>query len=429
MSARLYLRRFTILAASSLTVISGAAISPALPEIHRAFADLPQADFWIKFFFTLPALAIALGAPVAGFLTDHFGRRRLFILGLGLFGLAGGAGLFLQTFLLLCLSRFCMGFAVSCIMVSATTLIADYHGGVQRTRVLGHQAAFMAFGGMFFLSFGGVLADFHWRAPFTLYLAGMLLLPFAFFTIREVPRNARHHTQESDLDLSFLPGQTLLLFGLAFLGMVAFYMLPTYLPFYVESHSEDLPGLSRWVSRIVPGAEGWDGKSAQTGLALSLSTLFSAIVSVVYRRLKGYCSYGLIYSLVCFLMGSGFWLINHATAAGCPWEVGYRYILLSMVAIGAGMGLYLPNLNSWLTEITPARLRGRVLGGLTACMFLGQFVSPLIVEPIAQSQGLARAYAIAGSAILFVGVAFLLSSLWRWSRRFCPLQQEPEGDS
>ena len=57
---------------ASLTVISGAAISPALPQMHAAFKDLPQADFLVRLVLTIPALFIAILAPLAGLMIGDY---------------------------------------------------------------------------------------------------------------------------------------------------------------------------------------------------------------------------------------------------------------------------------------------------------------------------------------------------------------------
>ena len=73
-----------------------------------------------------------------------------------------------------------LGLAVAGVMVSATTLIADYFKGDARANFMGLQAAFMGFGGVIFLSVGGFIADVNWRLPFLIYLFSWLLLVFFF---------------------------------------------------------------------------------------------------------------------------------------------------------------------------------------------------------------------------------------------------------
>ena len=47
---------------------------------------------------------------------------------------------------------------------------------------------------------------------------------------------------------------------------------------------------------------------------------------------------------------------------------------------GLALGLLLPNLNLLLANHTPAGLRGRLLGGFSAAIFLGHFLSPLLLQ-------------------------------------------------
>ncbi|MEL6527253.1 MAG: MFS transporter, partial [Chloroflexota bacterium] len=70
----------TLLAAGTLTVMASATISPALPAITEAFADTPNIDLLVSLLLTIPALFIALGAPLAGVIVDRFGRKRLLVI-------------------------------------------------------------------------------------------------------------------------------------------------------------------------------------------------------------------------------------------------------------------------------------------------------------------------------------------------------------
>jgi MFS family permease len=53
-----------------------------------------------------------------------------------------------------------------------------------------------------------------------------------------------------------------------------------------------------------------------------------------------------------------------------------------MALVGVGMGLMMPNFSLWLMGFAPLALRGRVIGGLTMAIFIGQFISPLVVVPL-----------------------------------------------
>jgi MFS family permease len=74
--------KIALLLASSMTVMAGAIIAPALPDIERIFADQPRVELLVRLVLTLPALFTAIVAPVAGWAIDRFGRRRLLLGGL-----------------------------------------------------------------------------------------------------------------------------------------------------------------------------------------------------------------------------------------------------------------------------------------------------------------------------------------------------------
>jgi MFS family permease len=83
-----------LLLASTLTVMAGAIIAPVLPLIRGELAIGPTAAGLIV---TTHGLVIALAAPVVGRLVDRHGPRRTLAGGLALYGLAGGAGLFVSA--------------------------------------------------------------------------------------------------------------------------------------------------------------------------------------------------------------------------------------------------------------------------------------------------------------------------------------------
>jgi MFS family permease len=85
-------------------------------------------------------------------------------------------------------------------------------------------------------------------------------------------------------------------------------------------------------------------------------------------------------------------------------ESSYGIVILGLLIAGMGLGLLLPNMNVWLNVITPPPQRGRILGGLTTCMFLGQFLSPFAVQPIAQQWGLQTAYLFAAGLLFTIGL-------------------------
>lgn len=377
----------TLLLASTLTVMSGATIAPSLPAMQIQFAELANAEFWVRLVLTMPALFIVIGSPIAGQLVDTVGRKPLLLASAILYGLAGSSGFVLNSLFAILGGRAFLGLAVSGIMVSATTLIADYYKGDARANFMGLQAAFMGFGGVLFLSVGGFIADLSWRLPFLIYLFSWLLLPTIILAIYEPPRPTVDTLDNAAATKAPMPTKLLvLIYGSVLLQQVAFYMIPVQLPFHLQQ-----------VANV--GA-------TQTGLAIACATLFSALASMRYGKVKRQLSFISILAIAFGLMGLGY--------AGLGFVINYWLVLLILVPTGVGLGLMMPNLNVWVANEVPDAMRGRALGGLTTFMFLGQFLSPIAAQPFRQSIGMSATYGLTG--VLLVTFAALI---WMFKKQIC----------
>lgn len=382
-----WLIRATLLLASTLTVMSGATIAPSLPAMRVYFAEVANSEFWVRLVLTVPALFIVIGSPIAGQMVDKIGRKPLLLGSAILYGFAGASGFVLDSLFTILWGRAFLGLAVAGIMVSATTLIADYYQGDARANFMGLQAAFMGFGGVLFLSTGGFIAELNWRFPFLIYLFSWLLLPTIALVLYEPPRYQATSATPSALSQSSLPIKLLVLIYVSvLLQQVVFYLIPVQLPFYLEQIA--------------------DVGASQTGIAIACATLFSALASMRYGKVKKRFSFMGILAISFGLMGLGY--------VGIGLVSTYWLILLVLVPTGIGLGLMMPNLNVWVSNEVPDSLRGRALGGLTTFMFLGQFLSPIVSQPVSQNVGMTATYGLAGVALVI-----LATLLWIFKKQIC----------
>ncbi|MGO2147826.1 MFS transporter [Halomonas sp. AOP7-E1-9] len=368
--------------ASTMTVMSGAIIAPALPGISRHFSDHPQV--LIQLILTLPALMITLFSPLMGYLADRFGRKPLLLMMLSIYGLAGGAGFLIDSVNLLLASRALMGIAVAGILSISTTLVGDYFDGPERVRFLGLQSSCMALGGVVFINLGGLLSDWSWRGPFLLYLTGVFLLPYAW-TMLKAPKlqsNAQTGSVNAPVKVDYMRTGIAYLAGM--LSMMMFYMFPAQLPFLLSEQGE-VSGLA-------------------IGIALSTAAFTASIVSFCYGYYKPFLSVMTIYIAGFVLAALGFMVVGLTQS--------YAMAIVGAAISGLGLGAFMPNTTAWLMRITPQRVRGRVFGGFTATFFLGQFISPIAVAPaVTWLESLRNVYT--GMAVLCCVLAVILVILGR----------------
>lgn len=357
-----------LLGAASLTIMSGAAISTALPAIEAAF---PGNELLTRLLLTLPALFILFCAPVAGIVADRWGRKPLLLAGLCLFVFAGTSGIYLGTFSLLLAGRALLGVAVAGVITSANTLVTDYFTGAERQRFMGFQGATMSLGGVCFLVGGGLLAQWSWRANFAIYLLALPLIPLAWRHLAETRGTAGGGPdQEDNAPLPFWKVCRVFAFAAGTMGV--FYLIPTQMPFFLK----ELAGAS----------------PPMTGICIAASTLAAGLSSSQFGRFGRDLSHAGRLAFASGMMGLGM--------SGLWWAAGIPSVLVCMAVFGAGMGWLMPANTFRLAELSPTRLRGRLMGILSSSLFLGQFVSPLLSQPLIARWGYGAAYGIAGLSLL-----------------------------
>lgn len=370
--------------------MAAATIAPSLPAMQQVFAESPNAGYLVRLVLTLPALFIAICSPFAGAIIDRFGRKVLLVTAIAIYGLAGGSAIVAPTLVLILVGRAILGASVAGIRTATTTLIADYYDGAERAQMMGFQAAAAGFGGTVFLTIGGYLADVSWRGPFYLYLLSFLILPMAMRYIRRQPetRNRGRISPSGDsasIEPSRLPiGLIVFTYVTVALTQIVFYLVPVQLPFHLES---------------ILGAS-----ATQTGMAIAMTALFYAIASLSFGWLSQRLGRVPLMVIGFAITGAGYSLIGTSSA--------WLPIIVGLMMGGFGLGLIIPNLNLWLADEVPLAVRGRTLGGFTTSIFVGQFISPFISQPLASVVGIDGAYVVVGGALLVLVVGLFLSRTW-----------------
>ncbi|MBO8188915.1 MFS transporter [Streptomyces spirodelae] len=369
--------RAAVLASATLTLMAAAIIAPGLPAMSEEFAEASGAGLLVRFVVTITSLAIAVSAPVSGLIADRVGRRSLLVSGLVLYAVSGTAGFFATNLYVLLATRVLLGVAVGGIMTAISATITDWFEGARRASFLGLQQAFASLGGVVFLPLGGVLAGVDWRAPFWLYAVSGAVAVLAFVALREGPRGrggtgpaAGEAPLRGRTPQRSGTGRIVGVYLLALVATLAFYMGPTQLPFLLQDFGSG-PGVA--------------------GAVIAGSTVSGTFGALAFPYLRRRLATTAITAIGVALLGTGWLLVG---AAGTVVQV-----LAGMLVGGTGVGLVVPNLNLLLSELAPDGLRGRVLSGLVTGIFLGQFFSPLALQPLVQATGLAAAFTWTGAAM------------------------------
>jgi EmrB/QacA subfamily drug resistance transporter len=160
--ARKHLALFLLCLASFIAVVDTTIVSIALPSMRRELGFTGADAQWILngYALTFGGLVLLLGR--AG---DLYGRRRLFVAGLALFGAASLVGGFSWEPWILVFARFIQGVGAAALVPASLSLItAIFAEGEERNRAIGIYGAMAALGFVVGMVGGGVITEYlGWR--------------------------------------------------------------------------------------------------------------------------------------------------------------------------------------------------------------------------------------------------------------------------
>jgi EmrB/QacA subfamily drug resistance transporter len=167
-SARPRLVIATTILASSLAFIDGSVVNVGLPAIGASLGAGAGDLQWVVNAYLLPLSALLLLGGAAG---DRYGRRRLLIIGTGLFALASLACTVAPSLRWLLVARFVQGISAAMVMPNSLAILGQTFSGEAKGRAIGIWAATGAAAGAFGPVFGGWLIDIgSWRFAFLINL-------------------------------------------------------------------------------------------------------------------------------------------------------------------------------------------------------------------------------------------------------------------
>jgi MFS family permease len=345
----------------TLSVMGIVVLIPVLPHLMQHFQDVPNYQYLIQGgVLTMPALCTAVFSPLAGWLADRFGRRRILIRSMVIYGVVGIAPAFLDNLYAIIATRVAVGMCEAMIMTVSTTLIGDYFSGHAREKWLASQTAVASLSSLALILIGGVLGSLYgWRGPFFVYVFGALLA-IGIWQLTWEPQadTATPERSYADATPAFPWKRMLGICAITLFAAVLFYTIQTQSTLALEALGVQ--------------------DSARLGLLTAIASLGVPLGTFVYRGLSRW-PIGLLLGVEFVLIGVGFVWMGKSTT---PWMF---VTAAGLNQIGAGM--ILPTLLVWATRGLPFQIRGRGTGTWQATFAVGQFVCGLVVTYLALQLG------------------------------------------
>jgi len=183
---------FCCILASSLSFVEGSVLSVALPAIRSSYGAGAQDVQWVVNAYLLPLSALLL---LGGALGDHFGRRRLLVIGTSIFGVTSLVCALAPSLPILLAARAAQGVGAALLLPNSLALLNTAFSGEQRGRAVGIWAASgAAMAAVAPLLGGWLVGTVGWPAIFYINLPlalGAILLALRFVEESREPGEGR----------------------------------------------------------------------------------------------------------------------------------------------------------------------------------------------------------------------------------------------
>ena len=334
-----------------MAVLGVSSITPAFPKIAQVMNISQETVGLLITVFTLPGVILT---PVFGILADRFGRKRILVPSLILFGIAGGAGAFTSDFNTLLNLRFIQGIGAAALGSLNSTLIGDIYSGKERIEAMGYNASVLSVGTATYPALGGALAMFGWNFPFIL---PVLAIPVSFIVLFKL-NNPEPEVSENLLEYlanavkSINNKQVYLLFTA---GITTFLLLyGAYLSFFPF---------------IIEGTFG--ATSLVTGLVMFSMSITNALTASQLKRLSERFSVKTLLKVAFLFLALALFLV--------PFVNNLWMLLIPALIFGIGQGMNNPSNQTILAGIAPIEYRAAFMSINGMVLRIGQTLGPLFM--------------------------------------------------
>lgn len=337
------LLKLSILSISMITVMAGAAVSPALGNISNAFPGA-SANL-IKMILTLPALFIIVFSLLSGKLTCILSKRQILIIGILIYITGGMGPIFVNNLNSLLIFRAILGIGCGLIMPISQSLIADFFNDDERIKMTGYSSAASNLMGIISSVLVGSLSSINWKYGFYIYIIALIVLVLNITTLpkqqKPIKSKEKYHINNKVY---------LLAIGMCLITM-AFYAVPTNIAIFMKKE-------------LI-------GNPSTAGFEIAIFTLGGFIagtfLSIIKKNLKHYT----------ITVGIGLMCLGYSLLF---YSYNIYMIGISVSLVGFSFGIIYPLIFLNTSKISNGNSNTIALSIVSSAMFLGQFLSPLLLQ-------------------------------------------------
>jgi len=380
---RIYLdTNLQIIFGITLTTILGiVSITPAFPRMVQEL-NISVKDIGLLItFFAFPGILLT---PLLGFLADRWGRKKIIVPALMLFGIAGGACFFVYDFNLLLILRFFQGIGAASLGSINVAMIGDLYSGKERTAAMGYNSSVRNIGSASYPAIGGALAMMGWHYPFILSSIAVPVGLLVLFSLKN-PEPKNKQNIKKHLNDVWKRIQNRQIIGLLIIGTVTFII-------FFGSYMLCFPlliGRSFGASPLI------------IGVIMSSMSLTAAFTSSQLGKLarvyseKTLLKVAFIFYILALLM--------------IPFVFKLWAFLIPIMIFGIAHGINIPIIQTLLAGLAPMEYRATFMSISGMTFRVGQTLGPFLMGLVIGVWGIGGAfYAGAGLSIVMFIIIFRL---------------------
>ena len=366
----------------TLTYIMGVAIiTPAFPKIVKELNISAKDVGLLIAVFSFPGILVT---PLLGVIADRWGRKRIIIPSLMLFGIAGGLCFFVRDFKLLLILRLIQGIGAAPLGSLTVTIIGDLYSRKELVAAMGYNSSVRSIGSASYPAIGGALAMMGWYYPFIL---PVIAVPIGFLVLFNLktpePENEVHIREHLNIVWKKLRNRQVV--GLLVIGIIIFVML-------FGSYMTCFPlllGNSFGLSSLI------------IGLIMAGVSLIAAFTSSQLGKIIKLFSKKNILKMSFILYALALSIIPLISQ---PW-----LFLIPVIIFGIAHGMNIPVIQALLAEAAPLKYRATFMSVSGMTFRVGQTLGPLLMGVVISVWGIGGAfYAGAGLSIVMFLIIFRL---------------------
>ena len=375
---------YIILFVTLLSVAGVSSIIPVFPQLSKALDVSRDKIGLLITVFTLPG---AILAPVIGIIADRWGRKKILMLALLLFGITGTLCFFSREFEIILILRFFQGLGAACLGIVNITLIGDIFSGNQKIKAMGYNSSVLSIATALFPAVGGLLAAINWNYPFLIPVLAIFLSFLVFFYLDNPEPNEKSGFLNyfRNVIKSIFTKKAVILFLLNFATFtLLFGVIMTYLPIFLQDQ--------------------FDMSSKMIGFLLSFMSVSAGLIAFQLSRISKVFSMKVLLTLGFVAYLTGFIIFPFV-------ETLYGLLILIFV-IGMGQGITIPTVFNLLTNISPLEHRGVFMSVNSTAIRAGQTVGPVFTGFLFSLWGLSWVFwtgAIVAACFILLIVIFIPS--------------------